>query len=170
MKDPILQQKPIVYAVLMNHVATVYAGNGVSYAELSVSLKTVMSLCFQKYVAEDQVWPRPVPKHLRPYFNAKGPSFTYRFLAGIPRTKAAFAKLHAWNRGARIQFDPHHCDVAFGDGWSRRVGRSTKTTNKRCLNECFQEPSKSLSARSHMNSSRRLEQPSIRGMWLGSTA
>ena len=156
-KDPILQQQPIVYSVLMNHVATAYVRNGVSYAELSVSLKTIMSPCFQKYLAEDRVWPQLlIASYLRPYFHAKVP-FTYRFLAGIPRTKAAFSKLNGWIRGARIQFEPHHCDVAF---WSQRVGHCTKRTNRRCFISYFQTPSKNLSSLLQENSSHRFHQVS----------
>ena len=67
-KDPILQQKPVVYSLLLNQVAATYSQNGVSYAEFSVSLNTVMTQSFRRHVTEQCVWPDEVPFSLRQHF------------------------------------------------------------------------------------------------------
>ena len=121
LKDPLIQQQPIVLSCLLNHVAYNYYRNGVSYVELSVSLREAMRPHFRRYVQPAMVWPpdSATAKRIAPGFLFKfSPEghFTYRFLAGMPRTDAVYDRLNgiALPGGHVLDFDtPRPLDVGF---------------------------------------------------------
>lgn len=107
LKDPLFEQRPEIYSLLVNNVMARYAKAGVGYVEFSLSTKHLLKDVVVKHLSESMVWPehhtpnaslqdsvlyllRPFtfPRHR--FFN--GMLQSYAFLAGFNRMKGRFPR------------------------------------------------------------------------------